>query len=65
MGIAALGGDVHLRLLHFAHYGKLFIKATRLHPDFFMQVRATLALTLTLALALALTLTLTLTLTLP
>ena len=51
VGIAALGGDVHLRLLHFAHYGKLFIKATRLHPDFFMQVRVALALTLALALA--------------
>ena len=43
VGIATLGGDVHLRLLNFAHYGKLFIKATKLHPDFFMQMAIQLA----------------------
>ena len=39
VGIAALSGDVALRILQFAHFGKNFIKATRLHPDFFMQAR--------------------------
>ena len=34
---------MHLRLLLFPHYGKLFIKATKLHPDFFMQMAIQLA----------------------
>ena len=43
VGIARLGGDVHMRILEFAHFGKRFLKSTRLHPDMFMQMAIQLA----------------------
>ena len=42
-GIARLGGDAQVCILPFAHFGKLYIKSTRLHPDFFMQMAIQLA----------------------
>ena len=38
MSIKALAYDCELRLLHFDHFGKGFVKRAKLHPDFFMQV---------------------------
>ena len=36
--VVALASDVEVRHLDFAHYGKSFIKRTKLHPDFYMQM---------------------------
>lgn len=42
--IAALATDVQIKHLAFSHFGKALVKRCKLHPDFFIQMTAQLAM---------------------